>query len=182
MLKVKTCTQSFRASLENWLALPQPPFLLEGHRCCLGPCFSKWLPSHFHGSYPSPLFPSILPSVVVSLPSLKFITSVSQPGSHECPPQVGRMCVEGGYFGDLSALVWPLVFLEFTVDFVFSLSSHLLSSYAFSSPPQMFYWVSHLTPGRSGSGMLWPPHNCPGLLSSPNISWAPPLPLSGFIS
>lgn len=61
LLKVKTCTQPLEVGLENLLAV------LEHSQRCPVSHFSEWLPSHFCGSYPSPLFSSILPSVAVLL-------------------------------------------------------------------------------------------------------------------
>lgn len=87
--------------LENWLTV------LKHSYCCPISHFSKRLPSHFCGSYPKPLFSSILPSVAVLLLSVKFITSVSQPTS------INALCspATAGYCGDLPTLVWPFVFL-----------------------------------------------------------------------
>lgn len=131
LVKVKTCTQTSRASLENRLALSQPLFLLEGSHCSYSLCFT----------FPCPLFSSILPSMVVSLPLVKFINSISQPRSHKCPSPAHH---------DWEwVLWWPFYFCMafgfpgFTIDSIFSLLSRPLPCAYFSSP-QVFYWVSHL--------------------------------------
>lgn len=171
--------------LENWLTV------LKHSYCCPISHFSKRLPSHFCGSYPKPLFSSILPSVAVLLLSVKFITSVSQPTS------INALCspATAGYCGDLPTLVWPFVFLGVYswLCLSFFLLSLLPLSCAYSSACQAFYWVSCFTPGRFHPRPLsCCPHLgqvCCGLFvsaqdfpSSPNVSWTLCFPLSGFPS